>query len=329
MSVIAGLVVGIGFVAVFSIIFASPSSAMIKGDNEINLSIEGMKSTYKSGEQIIFNVNAKGISDNACNIGSPSVYMRDNSNGKTIYWPNPFGFSTSMLCNGPEPVNKEWMFGDDAESEIVLEKPGSYTLVTSLEDITIEKKFVVTQAQTRQEEAVEEPPVGVTTGPIYYEPRSYVIETGKSAVVVEVASENISLKRGSSVNIEVIARHIGGANADQSVNVKVLPPIGYTVYPPSAAKLSTPEERFEAAKTGTPIQGGIDLATFMTVEAPSEKAISKASQQVYSVIINVPIDLPDEFVGDAIFIPVNIEATDINGSSLPGQGAGLTVIVNE
>lgn len=113
--------------------------------NKIYLTIARFSDTYKQGEPIIFSVNAKGVSDNACNIGSPSVYMRDESNdGKIIYWPNPFGFNTAMGCNGPDPIDKTWTYGDDAKSEIVLEKPGSYTLVAALEDVVIEKKFIVT-----------------------------------------------------------------------------------------------------------------------------------------------------------------------------------------
>ena len=142
---IAGLAVGIALVVVFSIVFASPSSDIMKGDYEINLAIGGMKSTYKSGEHIVVSISAKGISDNACNIGSPSVYMRDESNGgRIIYWPNPFGFSYALGCNGSDPIDKTWTYGDDAESEIVLDKAGSYTVIASLEDATIEKQFVVT-----------------------------------------------------------------------------------------------------------------------------------------------------------------------------------------
>ena len=141
---IAGLAVGIALVAVFSVVFASSSSAIMKIDNEINLTIDGMKSTYKTGQQIIVSVSAKGISDNACNITSPSVVMRDNDNGKTIYWPNPFALYTAMGCNGSDPIDKTWTYGDNAESEIILEKAGSYTVIASLEDATVEKKFIVT-----------------------------------------------------------------------------------------------------------------------------------------------------------------------------------------
>jgi len=185
------------------------------------------------------------------------------------------------------------------------------------------------QGQTKQVEALVEtkPADGLGTAIQFIDPISYAKETGKSAVVVEVASESVSVKRGSSASIEVIAKHIGGANADQSINVKVLPPIGYTLYPPSVGKSTTPEERFEAAKRGTTLQGGFDLATFMTVQAPSEKAVSKDSQQAFTVMISIPNDLPDELAD--IFIPINIQATDSHGNAVPGQGTGIDVVVSE
>lgn len=111
--------------------------------NYIELTISGLKSSYKAGEHIVFSVSAKGASDNACNINSPSVVMRDNGSGKTIYWPNPFGLYYAMGCNGADLIDKTWTYGDDAESEIILDKAGSYTIVASLEEATVEKRFAV------------------------------------------------------------------------------------------------------------------------------------------------------------------------------------------
>lgn len=112
--------------------------------NQIDLTIAGLKDAYRSGEQIVFGVSSKGISDNACNIRSPSVSIQNDDNQKTINWPISFGFSTELMCGGSEPLDKEWSFGDQPENEIVLDTPGSYTLVASIEGITTEKKFVVT-----------------------------------------------------------------------------------------------------------------------------------------------------------------------------------------
>lgn len=159
------------------------------------------------------------------------------------------------------------------------------------------------------------------------EPESFVQQTGKSAVILQVATEQVSIKRGSSANVEVLARHIGGPNADQSINVKVLPPIGYTLYPPSVAKSTTPEERFEASRTGTAISGSFDLGKFVTIVGPSEKAVSKASEQAFNLMISIPKDLPDE-LGE-IYIPINVEPTDSNGNVVPGQSTGITIVVSE
>jgi hypothetical protein len=109
----------------------------------INLAIEELESTYEAGEPVIFSVKAKGISDNACNHATPTALMRDDNNGKVISWPHPFGFSTALKCAGPEPIDREWTFGDGAEEEIMLDKPGPYTILASYEGIKIAKKFSV------------------------------------------------------------------------------------------------------------------------------------------------------------------------------------------
>jgi hypothetical protein len=92
----------------------------------------------------VVSVNAKGISDNACNINNPSVVIRDNGSGKTIYWPSPVALYTAVGCNGADPIDKTWTYGDDAKTETILEKPGSYTLVVALEDAVTEQQFTVT-----------------------------------------------------------------------------------------------------------------------------------------------------------------------------------------
>lgn len=114
------------------------------GENDkIELTIDGLRNTYRTGEHIIFSVSAKGISDNACNIGSPSVDIRDDSDGKMLYWPHPFGLSYAMGCPKASQIDEVWTFGDNAEEEIVLNS-GSYTVLASVEGVTIEKQFAVT-----------------------------------------------------------------------------------------------------------------------------------------------------------------------------------------
>lgn len=190
--------------------------------------------------------------------------------------------------------------------------------------------FVATiRPQQSAQAIVQEPPAegGDGLAMLVIEPESFVQETGKSAVKSYVASEQISVKRGSSAVIEVMAKHIGGANADQSINVKVLPPVGYKLYPPSVAKSTTPEQRAEAAGEHTILQGGIDLGLFVSVNEPDGKAILKSDEKAFDVLISVPGDLPDELLGE-IYIPLNIDATDSSGNAIPGEGTGIIVVVS-
>ncbi len=190
--------------------------------------------------------------------------------------------------------------------------------------------FLSYRGPTEQAEAVvQAPPSDQSDGITLQanEPEAYVRETGKSAVRAEVASEQVSVQRGSSATIDVVAKHLGGANADQSVIVKVLPPVGYVYYPPSVAKSTTSEQRYEAARSGTILAGGIDLEKFVTIVGANQKAVEKGSQQVYNVMISVPKDLHDEALGE-IFIPINIQATDGNGNDVPGMGTGIMVVVS-
>jgi hypothetical protein len=145
MPIIVAFGVGITFV-IFSFALTSPSpkSDIAVEAEFIDLTIADLESTYKIGHPIMFSVKAEGVSDYiACNSLSPAVAIRDGSNGKEINL-NPIRFSTALLCVEPMPFDKEWTFGDDAEKEIKLDKAGSYEVVASLEDVTIEKQFIVT-----------------------------------------------------------------------------------------------------------------------------------------------------------------------------------------
>ena len=160
------------------------------------------------------------------------------------------------------------------------------------------------------------------------EPATYSRDTGRSSVLVDFDGEPVEIKRGSSATVEMVAKHLGGAEADQSVNVRILPPIGYTLYPPSVAESTTAEERFESAKSGRVLAGAIDLGELVTIVGADEKAVEKSGQQTFSVMISIPEDYPDELLGEE-FIPINAEATDSNGNPIPAQGTGITIVVTE
>lgn len=167
-------------------------------------------------------------------------------------------------------------------------------------------------------------------------PEKYVSDTGKSAVKISIATtsvssssavpEKLSVKRGESITIQVEGLHLGGSKASQNVNVELLPPVGYILYPPSAAEATTPEQRYEGALKGTPLPGGIDLGSLVTISGPSEKSISKASTTAFDVSISIPKDLSAEL--DEIFIPINVRATDDSGNDVLAKGTGVTVVVS-
>src|SRR5215211_1472895 len=97
-------------------------------------------------EQIIFSVEAKGISNNACNIGFPSVVIQDDGNGKMINWPHPIGFNYAMGCLKASSIDSVWTFGDKPGEEIILNKSGSYTVITSVrEDATAKRNSLLLQ----------------------------------------------------------------------------------------------------------------------------------------------------------------------------------------
>lgn len=139
--VVVGLAVGVAFVITFSVL-AGPTFPTDIETRHVILAIDDLKDTYKSGESIVFRVTAIGVLDNACNHSSPSVVMRDESNGKTMYWPEPFGFSTAIRCP-TEEIDREWTFGEDLKKEIVLDMPGHYSVIASYEGASMEKKFSV------------------------------------------------------------------------------------------------------------------------------------------------------------------------------------------
>jgi hypothetical protein len=139
--VVAGLAAAVAFVVAFSML-SGPSPANVLETRHIRLTIDDLQSTYKSDELIIFSVTAKGVLDNACNFGNPSVVMRGESCGKTIYWLQPFALSTAIQCP-TEEIDRERAFGDGAGKEIILDKAGKYSIIASYEDARIEKNFSV------------------------------------------------------------------------------------------------------------------------------------------------------------------------------------------
>ncbi|HXG06457.1 MAG TPA: hypothetical protein VNI77_03930 [Nitrososphaera sp.] len=159
-----------------------------------------------------------------------------------------------------------------------------------------------------------------------WDAESYIQETGRSAVKAEFLTKTITLQRGGYADVPLLIKHMGGDNSDRYVSVRVMPPAGYTYYPKSVAESTTEEERFEAARAGTILNGGIDMAQFVVPSDPV--SIQVGSQQLVNVRFVVPENIPDEATGT--FVPVLLEIVTQSGSSpdsVYNENAGIELII--
>lgn len=189
--------------------------------------------------------------------------------------------------------------------------------------------FAIT-ASTIQAQAVVQPPAD-EDGQIHSNPmsaESYVKATGNSAVKAEFPTKMVQLKKGTSTTVNVVIKHIGGANAKPTSDVSVSPPTGYILLPKSVAEKTTPEERLSAATTGKMISGGIDMASLLTIGA-SERSLHLAAntQNSVQVKISLPDNLPDELVGTGFHIPILLNAVDAAGNQIVVENNGIDVEV--
>jgi hypothetical protein len=154
MPALASLAIGVTFVMMLAIILdispiipdggelRHPPSGTSSTLERIDLTIGDMKSSYTVGEHIIVSVRANGTSDWACNIGSPTVVMRDNSDGRIILYPEPLFFSTALLCPQSR-IDKTWTYGEEPDELITFDKIGSYAIIASVRDVTVERQFAI------------------------------------------------------------------------------------------------------------------------------------------------------------------------------------------
>ncbi len=157
---------------------------------------------------------------------------------------------------------------------------------------------------------------------------SYVKETGNSAVKAVFTEKTVQLKRGSEATLNLAIVHMGGLNAKPIAQVKVSQPTGYILLPKSVAEKTTSEQRLEAATTGAVIPGGIDMASFVTINvADSNLSLAANVQHAMQVKITMPKDLPDELVGTGFHIPIILTATDTNGNPIIAENNGIDVEV--
>ncbi|WP_337861510.1 hypothetical protein [Nitrososphaera sp.] len=176
--------------------------------------------------------------------------------------------------------------------------------------------------QTKQVEAFVQPPVstdekieGISVRITNAE--EHVNQTGKSAVKVELPINEVKVKKGSTATVNVNIKHIGGENGSSYANVKVLPPTGYLLYPPSLAKSTSFEQRQEAMLTGKQVPGSIDLGTLITYAGLNNNSIAIPKGNIQSVVMNIsiPNTLPGELVGTGFPVPIILQVTDDRGNS--------------
>jgi hypothetical protein len=103
----------------------------LKPDNE--LTVEELKDAYKAGEKIDFTIKYKGL----YTCGYPSSVIKDIEN-KTV-WKSP---TAVVLCDPDTGYGEyKWKFGE--LYTLILNQTGSYHMIISFADKTLEKEFEI------------------------------------------------------------------------------------------------------------------------------------------------------------------------------------------
>lgn len=145
---------GVGAALIISVIVIYSLSQASWGTgartHDVDVTITGLKESYRAGEPVKFTVMANGISDIACNDNVPTVQVLQDSSGKEV-WASKPSVSLADYCFEPQQVNSAWQFGNEvathraANGIIAIEEPGSYTVSASFEGQSVEQKIVVTE----------------------------------------------------------------------------------------------------------------------------------------------------------------------------------------
>lgn len=131
---IAGLVVGIGFVVLFSTIMtlagslpATDVNPVLDRYRHIDLSLDGLKDSYRAGEQIDFSLGVEGF-DALCD-ANPHIAIT-NSTGYAVW---AYESISLMGCGDPDvdsvhDIHANWnaMSQLGSSSPPVIFQPGSY-----------------------------------------------------------------------------------------------------------------------------------------------------------------------------------------------------------
>lgn len=151
---------------------------------------------------------------------------------------------------------------------------------------------------------------------------------GRSAVTVEPVVGEIRLTRGVPTNVDLEIQHISSANPFPTINVKTLSPNGYIWYSPSLTSSTTYDQRVQAAETGKLIPGSIDLGTLVTFSNNSVD-VQAGTTQVIHMTITLPKDIPDDAIGQGIYVPIPVQVVDSDGKSntVFVQSHGVEVVI--
>lgn len=142
--IVASIAIGIATVAAFAPSLSSPSLA-----NDLDVTIVGPKSTYEIGEPVRFAVRADGMTVRAvCNEDVPSARILQDSTGDEVWTSKP-ALELAQSCDEPLRVYSAWEFGNEKATHrvengvIVINEPGSYTVLASYDGVSAEAKMTI------------------------------------------------------------------------------------------------------------------------------------------------------------------------------------------
>jgi hypothetical protein len=103
------------------------------------LTLEGLKATYRVGEQIDFTINFRGFA--GC--GYPEILVK-NKNNETIWSSNRL----LQLCDSDTGYGvSNWKVGNSSLGTLLINQTGIYNLDVSMGEKTIEKEFSIISSQ--------------------------------------------------------------------------------------------------------------------------------------------------------------------------------------
>lgn len=142
--VIAGLALGIAFIAVFgTLFFISNQPRPHSTDHFLWLEIDGMKENYTAGEKIDFVLKTQGYEEHVC--GYPQLKIIDAASGEEIIG---IGKDMFSLMGGCDPdvrdVNETWTLQQmGVVNDIEIQEGGNYKLLIEYGNRTIIKEFSI------------------------------------------------------------------------------------------------------------------------------------------------------------------------------------------